>query len=269
MKFGAGADDDPFVKVKDLTMDFSRLQAKASSETNQKSHCDEETSMATEKEDLEDDTAKHSSLLETTVPDACLTCDTKCKVANETCVKDNMFMVTGEITVTGKHETETLAVSLAFEIIEVPVIQTQQVMNTHVQYVVDTVEVEKSKIIEETVQRMKPIIQEKIRQVIKHTDFPQLQFLSKVVDMPVGGQQQASMAVEKTVEIPEIRTVWGTETSESLDTARTRQNDARQQHDQQAPQQPTTIHPTNNATINGGERRRKKEKSRKGERKGS
>ena len=102
MKFGAGADDDPFVKVKDLIMDFSRLQAEASSETNQKSHCDEETSMAAEKEDLEDDTAKHSSLLETAVPDACLTCDTKCKVANETCVKDNMFMITGEITVAGK-----------------------------------------------------------------------------------------------------------------------------------------------------------------------
>ena len=34
MKFGAGA-DDPFVKVKDLIMDFSRLQAEASSETNQ------------------------------------------------------------------------------------------------------------------------------------------------------------------------------------------------------------------------------------------
>ena len=165
-----------------------------------------------------------------------------------------------------EHATETLAVSLASEIIEVPVIQTQektqQVMNTHVQYVVDTVEVEKSKIFEETVQRIKPIIQEKISQVIKHTDFPQLQFLSKVVDMPVVGQQQASMVekiqttihvpqaqvVEKTVEIPvlqiikkaieipENRTVWGTETSESLDTARIRQNDVRskrQQHEQQ------------------------------------
>ena len=80
---------------------------------------------------------------------------------------------------------------------------------------------------------MKPIIQEKISQVIKHIDIPQLQFLSKVVDMPVVGQQQASLVVEKTVEIPEIRTVWGTETYESLDTARTRQNDARQQHEQQ------------------------------------
>ena len=135
-----------------------------------------------------------------------------------------------------------------------PVIQTQEktqeVMNTHVQYVVDTVEVEKSKIVEDTVQRMKPIIQKKISQVTKHIDFPQLQFLSKVVDMPVVGQRQASMVekiqttihvpqaqvVEKTVEIPEIWTVWGTETSESLDTARTRQNDVRskrQQHEQQ------------------------------------
>ena len=134
-----------------------------------------------------------------------------------------------------EHIIETPAISLAGKIVEMPVQKqekTRQVMNTHVQYVVDTVEVEKSKIIEETVQRMKPIVQEKITQVIKHTDFPQLQFLSKVVDMPVVGQQQASMVVGKTVEIPETRTIWGTETSESLDTARTRQN-ARQQHEQQ------------------------------------
>ena len=38
MKFGAGADGDPFVKVKDLITDLiSRLQAEASSETNKKS----------------------------------------------------------------------------------------------------------------------------------------------------------------------------------------------------------------------------------------
>ena len=40
--------------------------------------------------------------------DACLTCDAKCKVASETCVKDNMFMVTGEITVAGKLHHETV-----------------------------------------------------------------------------------------------------------------------------------------------------------------
>ena len=63
MRFGAGADDDPFVKVKDLIMDFSRLQEEASSEA----YCDEETLKDTEKEDLEADTAKHSSTLETAV----------------------------------------------------------------------------------------------------------------------------------------------------------------------------------------------------------
>ena len=42
------------------------------------------------------------------VTDACLTCDTKCKVACETCVKDNMFMVAGEITVAGKMDHETV-----------------------------------------------------------------------------------------------------------------------------------------------------------------
>ena len=50
-KFGADADNDPFVKVKDLITDLIRLQAEA--EANQKSHCDEETSKATEmKEDF-------------------------------------------------------------------------------------------------------------------------------------------------------------------------------------------------------------------------
>ena len=60
MKFGAGADGDPFVKVKDLITDLiSRLQAEALSETNQKSYCDEEMSKVTEKkEDLEADVAK-------------------------------------------------------------------------------------------------------------------------------------------------------------------------------------------------------------------
>ena len=41
-KFGADADNGPFVKVKDLITDLIRLQAEASPETSQKSHCDEE-----------------------------------------------------------------------------------------------------------------------------------------------------------------------------------------------------------------------------------
>ena len=43
------------------------------------------------------------------VTDACLTCDVKCKVACETCVEDNMFMVTGEMAVAGKRDPETVA----------------------------------------------------------------------------------------------------------------------------------------------------------------
>merc|ERR1711991_833706 len=42
------------------------------------------------------------------VLDACLTCDPKCKVACETCGKDNMVMVAGEITVAGKIDYETV-----------------------------------------------------------------------------------------------------------------------------------------------------------------
>ena len=45
-------------------------------------------------------------------------------------------------------------------------------MKTHVQHVVNTVEVEEPKLIKETVQRKKPIVQEKINQVTKHIDVP-------------------------------------------------------------------------------------------------
>ena len=96
--------------------------------------------------------------------------------------------------------------SLAEMIVHVPVIQTpekaQQVVNTSVQHVVDTVEVEMPKIIEQTVQ--KPIIQEKTKQVTKHIDVPRVQFLDKADDMPVVVQRQVSMAqtVQKTMEVP-------------------------------------------------------------------
>ena len=69
---------------------------------------------------------------------------------------------------------ENPAISSAVKIIEVPVIRTQektqQLVNTHVQHVVNTVEVEKPKLIKDTVQRKKSIIQEKIDQVTKHIE---------------------------------------------------------------------------------------------------
>ena len=145
MKFGAGADGDPSVKVKDLITDLIRLQAEALSE---------------KREDLEADVAKHSSKLEAAV-------------ARST---------DGDIS-------------------------TQQVENTHVQHVVNTVELEMPKIIKETVQRKRPIIQEKIDRVTKHIKIPQVQFRTKVDDMPVAAQRQAPTAqtVQKAMEVPQFQ----------------------------------------------------------------
>ena len=100
---------------------------------------------------------------------------------------------------------ENPANSVAEMIVEVPVIQTpertQQVVNTHVQHVVNAVKAEKPKIIELTVQRKKPIIQEKINQVTTHIEVPQ--FVDKIADMPVVAQRQIPMAltVQKTMEV--------------------------------------------------------------------
>ena len=106
---------------------------------------------------------------------------------------------------------EAPAISLDEQIVEVPVIQTpektEQLVNTHVQHVVDTVEVEKPKIIELTVQRKEPIIQEKMNQVTKPMDFPQAQFLNKAGDMPVVVQRQVSTAqkMQKAMEVPPLQ----------------------------------------------------------------
>ena len=77
-------------------------------------------------------------------------------------------------------------------------------MNTHVQHVVNTVEVEKPKLVKLTVQRKKPIIQEKINQVTEQIEVPHVQFLTKVDDMPVVVQRQVStdQAVQKEMEVP-------------------------------------------------------------------
>ena len=75
---------------------------------------------------------------------------------------------------------------------------------------------EEPKLIKETGQRKKPIDQEKINQVTKHIDVPQVQFLDKADDMPVVVQRQVYMT-------PEIQTVQGAQTSEILGTALARQ----------------------------------------------
>ena len=102
-------------------------------------------------------------------------------------------------------------IPLAEKIVELPVIQTegttQRGVNTHVQHVVNAVEVEKSEIIKQIVQRKKPIIQEKINQVTKHVEVPLSQFTDKVVDKPVVTQRQISMdqTVQKITEIPQLQ----------------------------------------------------------------
>ena len=118
------------------------------------------------------------------------------------------------------------AIPLAEKIVELPVIQTeertQQGLNTHAQHVVNTVEVEKPKIIELTVQRKKYNTQEKINQVTRHVEIPVLQIVEKtvetpeillqftevVVDTPVVAQRQIPIVVQTvqtSMEIPQLQ----------------------------------------------------------------
>ena len=107
---------------------------------------------------------------------------------------------------------EDPAIPLVEKTVEMPVIRkkekTQHVVNTHVQHVVNTVEVERPKLIKETQHRKKPIINEKISQMTKHIKIPQVQFLNKVDDMLVDVQQQIrpmTQTVQKTTEIPQLQ----------------------------------------------------------------
>ena len=106
---------------------------------------------------------------------------------------------------------DTPATSLVEMIVEVPVVRTpektQQVSNTLVQHVVNTIEVERPKTIKQTGQ--KPIIQEKINQVTKYVEVPQVQFPDKVDEMPVSVQRQNTMVqtVQKTMEIPQLQCI--------------------------------------------------------------
>ena len=62
-------------------------------------------------------------------------------------------------------------------------------------------------------QRKRPVIDEKINQLTKHPEVPQVQVFEKTVEI---SQLQA---VEKIVETPQSQTIQGIQTSESLDTA--------------------------------------------------
>ena len=150
------------------------------------------------------------------------------------------FPRTGFNSVFVEQTIEIPAISLAVKIVEVPVVQTQgktqQVVNTHVQHVVNAVEAEMPKIIKETLQRKRPIINEKINQETKHIELDKagdmlvgvqrqmsmaqtveetmkvqpLQFINKVVDVPVVAQRQIPIAVQtiqKTTDIPQLQCI--------------------------------------------------------------
>ena len=70
----------------------------------------------------------------------------------------------------------------------------------HAQHKTNTIEVEKPKIIKMTARRKKPTIQEKISQVIKQVEVPQVECIDKMID--------ASDLMRRHV--PEIQTVKGT-----------------------------------------------------------
>ena len=63
------------------------------------------------------------------------------------------------------------------------------------------------KIIKRTVQRKRPIIQEKINQVTMNVEISQIQYIDKVVDVPGVMQKQvpAIQKVQKTVEVPQVQ----------------------------------------------------------------
>ena len=242
MKFGADADNDPFVKVKDLITDLIRLQAEASPETNQKSHCDEEKLLSVvyknaidsrravwrvitsieqkEKSKSEEQLASHAreyiakvegelqkiregvlALMDKKLVSSPGTDESKAFYYK---MKSDYHRYLAEFT-TGETKRK---------ILEMPVTRkTQQVANTHVQHDVNTVEVERSKLVKETVQ-------EKINHLTKHAKVPrvcavkktaeiaQVQFLDKVDEIPVVAQRQISMeTVQKTMEIPQLQCV--------------------------------------------------------------
>ena len=97
-----------------------------------------------------------------------------------------------------EQDIETPAISLVEKIVEMPVTRkTQQVANTHVQHVVNAVEVEKH------------IIQEKINQETKRIEIPPPQFIDKAIDILVMAQRQVPQVhvVKKTVEDPQFEIV--------------------------------------------------------------
>ena len=110
---------------------------------------------------------------------------------------------------------ETLDISLAEKIVEEPITQTQgktqQVVNTHVLHVVNTVdaEVPLSQFTDKAVDI--PVVAQRqistVQTVQKSKEISQLQYCEEVIDVPVvlGVQASQSQAVGETAEIPQLQ----------------------------------------------------------------
>ena len=195
MKFGAGADGDPFVKVKDLITNLiSRLQAEASSETNQKSSCDEEMSKSTEKrEDIETDFAKHSSKLEAAVARSI-------ELNGEISALQSVNTHVPHVVNTVEVETPRIikeAIRGKKSVIREKIHQvTEHIRNPQIPYMkkVDDMPV--------AVQRQIPMVQT----VQETKEISQWRCADEVVDNPAE-QVPCSQVLEKTAEIPQLQTV--------------------------------------------------------------
>ena len=198
MRVRAVAGDDPLVKMDCLiTYPINKLQAEAPPEANQTFYRDEGTSEATEKkENLKADDAKHSpkiscrdrilqctmeQILDVPVPEKVEQLAEMPKIVSQDRIQERaveqtvdipvpqdveetaeFFKTSSQDRVQQRFRGQIIELSLAEKIVEMPVTQmreeTKQVVNTHVQHVVNAVEEEMPKIIKETVQRKKPII---------------------------------------------------------------------------------------------------------------
>ena len=137
------------------------------------------------------------------------------QVVEKLVMVSRVFPRTGVSSVFAEHTGQTLDVSLAEKIVEEPITQpqrkTQQVVNTHVQHVVNTVdaEVPLSQFTDEAVDI--PVVTQRqistVQTVLKSIEISQLQYCDEVIDVPVvlGVQASQSQAVAETAEIPQLQ----------------------------------------------------------------
>ena len=100
---------------------------------------------------------------------------------------------------------ETPDVSLAEKVFERPDTQTQQVVNTSLQHVFNTAEVEKP--IYQVTRHVEIPLLQIVKKTVEVPEVPPLQFTNKVIDKPVVAHRVISMVqtVQTRIEIPQLQ----------------------------------------------------------------